>query len=277
MRGTCAFFRGEWDESLEHTREADAILAERCTNVAWERATNMRFELVSLYYLGRVGELSERVPGLVEIARDRDDLYARACAGSGCAIAAWLAADDLSSADENLRELEAHLANSEGFKLQHYMLLQGRTHTDLYRGRGREAWERIQGVWPAIERSLLLRVAMLRTIMLAERAACALAAGATDDAAESAKRLEAESLPWAAAMAMLARAGITQQRGDTAGAHALLERAAAELDAQGARLFAAAARLHRGDPGAERAFRDEHVKDPKAFAHSLVAGFRERP
>ncbi len=287
MRATCAFFAGRWKEAFERSERADAVLRERCTNVAWELATNTRFNFVALYYMGRLRELARRVPERFETARERDDLYARACAGSGCAVTAWLAVDDVRAAESNL-EMLGEQWSERGFQLQHYLLLQGWTHTDLYVGRGERAWARIEEEWPALERSLLLRVQMLRVIMHAERASCALAAGGESRlraAAADARALSKEGLPWSDAMASLIRAGVAKGRGDTERAAALLAEAAESLEALDAALFAAAARRHRGvlvggEEGralverADARFGAEGVREPEAAAHMLSPGFR---
>ena len=287
MQCVCAFFAGRWQKCFEAGERADAIFRDRCTNVAWERATIMRFTHVSLFYMGRLGELARRVPEEVDIAHEHDDLFARACAGSGFAVVAWLARGDVAAAETNLRELEEQWS-SQSYQLQHLMALQGWTHVDIYAGRAARAWERIQDRWPALERSLILRAPMLRSITRAERIACAIAAGtpdALDTAARDARRLAAEKLPWATAMSTLLRAGIANRRGDRPAAVDLLARAARALDPQDATLFAAAARLHQASllPPAEAeplraqalaAFRAESVADPEALAHLFSPGFR---
>ena len=285
MRSTCAFFAGDWPASFEHGEAAEAIFRERCTNVAWERATTMRFVIVSLFYQGKLGELARRVPPLVAYARERDDLFAHACAASGCASAAWLAADDVRAAEASLRELESHLSHAHGYLIQHHEVLQGWTYADLYAGRAAEAWERMRSQWSSLEDSLLLRLPMLRDVMRVMRASSALAAGEIAAAESDAKGLAGSSVPWSRAMGRLTKAGSFNLRGRAGDAASELGAAATELDAQRSTLYAAAARFHRGSlvggeegraerAHAEAAFGHEDVKSPEALAHTLCPGFR---
>ena len=114
-----------------------------------------------------------------------------------------------------------------GFHLPHYYELYARTQNELYIGDVRTAWQRITDGWSKLDRALLFRLQIIRieatflrarvatALAIADRSqADALLAAATRDA----KRLDAEGAPWASALALLVRAGVAAERGETTAA-----------------------------------------------------------
>src|SRR5260370_34547418 len=65
--------------------------------------------------------------------------------------------------------------STTAFHLQHFYSLLAEEQIDLYRDEARAAWERIRAQWPALARSLLLRIQLVRNEALHLRARCALA------------------------------------------------------------------------------------------------------
>jgi hypothetical protein len=110
-------------------------------------------------------------------------------------------------------------------------------------------------MWPAYRRSLLLRVQQVHVDALQSRArsTLAMAAGAADPqpflraARTDARRLERQSVPWAAAIAQLILAAGSAIEGDRAAAAARFKTAASKLDDVDMKLFAAVARRRRGE------------------------------
>ena len=146
--------------------------------------------------------------------------------------------------------------------MQHMEELWMESHIDLYREDGDAAWDRMTRQWPNLQRSLLMRVQLIRIGMRHLRARCALAkavavgigtgdAQALLDAAErDARRVERESMPWGNALAQLIHAAVAAGRGDRAGAAARLEAAVAQP-----RVERHAQPGRRGPPPARRADR----------------------
>ena len=191
---------------------------------------------------------------MLKEARERGDLYAATNLATFVGHLTRLAADDPTGARQELQEVIRHWSQ-QGFHVQHLTGLMGHLQIDLYSGDGAAAWQRISAEWPALKRSLFLRVQTVRIFMLDLRARSALAAAA--HAAErklllrwaerDARRLERERMPWADALARLIRAGVAAAQLDRSTALALVNAATAGFEAAHMGLFAAAARRRQGE------------------------------
>ena len=92
----------------------------------------------------------------------------------------------------------------EGFHLQHYTSLHALAQIELYTGDAEVALKHINGQWPALEESMLLRIQGLRidALHLQARAALAVAANAQPPepllktASRLARRIEKENMLW---------------------------------------------------------------------------------
>src|SRR5262249_62342064 len=89
------------------------------------------------------------------------------------------------------------------------------------RGAADSAWARVTSQWPALARSLYLRVQVVRIFMWHLRARSALAAAARSPrpkalwraALRDARRIERERMPWALPLAQLVRAAVAAAGG----------------------------------------------------------------
>ena len=125
-----------------------------------------------------IAELSRRWPILLNLARARGDLYAVMNLSSYIMSIVRLAADEPDTADRELRQTMSQWSR-EGYHVQHNDALWAAVQIELYRGDGKAAWNLIDQSWPALRRSLLLRVQFIRTSMNFLRARAALAAAVT--------------------------------------------------------------------------------------------------
>jgi hypothetical protein len=179
------------------------------------------------------------------------------------------------------------------FLVQHYFCLVAEAQIDLYRRDGARALARMTAAWPAMKRSLLLRVQSIRIAVTDQRARAALAAAAATDgqrrerllarAERDAKRLLAERQGWATAVAEVVRAGIAHLRGDDVRCVQSLEKAIAGFDGLHMALHAAAACVRLATlvddaektplrARAEACFDRRHVSDPSAIVAMLTPG-----
>ncbi|MFH1265006.1 MAG: ATP-binding protein, partial [Planctomycetota bacterium] len=244
---------GRWRKCVRACDQAEEILRDRCTGVAWEINTARTFAEWGLFWLGEVDELKRRLPLLLAEAERRGNLYALANLGTFAKPLVSIAADDPDAAEWDLRELTGAWSR-KSFHVQHLTGLLGQGQIDLYRGHGTVAHQRLMQQWPALAGSLLLRVQQVRIFMRHLRARCALAASeqAADpgpllrSAARDARGLEKEKIAWADALAQVLRAGISAACQDWERTVALLETAIARLDAVDMALFAASARRRLG-------------------------------
>jgi hypothetical protein len=254
-RGYCAFLIGRFQEAHARFREAEPIFREQCRDVAYELDSINLFALWSLYYLGGMKELMRALPLGVAEARDRGDLSGMTNLCTRVAHATALAADDPARARAEAEEA-VQAWSSGGFYAQHYYELYSQAQIDLYRGDGPAAEARLAAAWPALERSLLLRVQFIHVEALHLRARAALVTARALDgqarrarlaaARRDARRLERVRLDWSGALARAIAASVAAVEGRGAEAAALAARAADELAAADLGLYAAAARRQHG-------------------------------
>jgi hypothetical protein len=167
---------------------------------------------------------------------------------------------------------------------------------DLYLGRGVEAWERLSRYWPALSKSLLLRIQHLRIYSrhLRGRAALAAADALGTRAADrflrwtmqDATRLEREQVPWAIALAHLLRAGVAAISQDASAATTELQLALAGLQEADMKLYEAATgwRLGQALGGAEGQklldqaeawMKEQSISNPARMSALFVPGFAD--
>jgi hypothetical protein len=298
-RATSALLFGRWSEARDGFDEAEAILRDRCTGVAWELDTAHNLGLWATTYMGDISTLRRRWPVLLQEAQERGDLYAITTLGTFFMTLLRLADDDPEGA---CRELAAVMGrwSHHGFHVQHGNALRAEVHIDLYRGDGPAAWGRIRRHWSSYRRSQLLRVQMLRIEMLELRGRSALAAATPAiarppksrrkawllfSAARDAARLDRLREPWASAHARLLRAGIDWANGDHPRAQTGLKAAAEAFADQGMHLHAAAARYRLGEVlgGIQGSalvaagalwMREQSIRDPARLVAVYAPGFK---
>jgi serine/threonine protein kinase len=294
-RGVASFLEGQWSEAREHCDEAEQILRDHCTGVAWERDTCRAFGLWSLSKLGQLAELGRRWPQFLADARERGDLYAVMNLSTYLLSMVRLAADEPDKAREEVGGAMARSSRG-GYHVQHNEQAWGTAQIELYTGNGATAHELISGIWPALARSNLLWVEFIRVGMLQLRARCALAkaVNALDPmplrraALADANRLEADRTPWSVASARVVRGTLAQAAGDLARASLLLTDAADRFDAAGMAVEAASVRrqlgrLKGGEEGkvlvgqADALMIAEGIRRPDRMAEIYAPGFINLP
>jgi hypothetical protein len=173
--------------------------------------------------------------------------------------------------------------------LQHFWFGFAETQSHIYRGDGAAALARIQRDWPALRRSMLLNIALIRVEALHVRGRAALAAArAAPDrvrllrlARRDARRMARIRTPLGPALAELQLAGVDALRGDVEGAAARFRRSIDGCRRAGLGLHRAAAewqlgRLLGGDEGrllideAEAWMRAQEIVDPARMCDLLA-------
>jgi serine/threonine protein kinase len=292
-RGVSAYLEGRWIHAQRECDRAETIFRDSCTGVAWELDTAQAFALWGLSHQGAVAELSRRWPILLDLARARGDRYAVMNLSSYLLSIVRLAADDPDTADRELRQTMSQWSR-EGYHVQHNDALWAAVLIELYRGEGAAAWGLIDRSWPALRRSLLLRVQFIRTSMHFLRARAALAAAVAVRrsrpvearsllavAHRTARRLEREQMPCPTAYARLIRGALAAIGGDPSRAVPRLTEAITCFEAVDMRLCAAAARRRLGEflggtrgqeeiDRADRWMSDQKIKNPANLACMIV-------
>jgi eukaryotic-like serine/threonine-protein kinase len=280
----------EFLAALEQYDECQKVLSE-CAGTAWELDTAAYLALDLMWYTGQLRALESRTQALLHQAERRGNRYLATALRTSASHMAWLTRD----CPDELRAAVAGAMgewSQSGFQMQHWWELWALTHLDLYCGQAAAALERVQLRWPALRRSLLLSVQIVRIEAHGVAGSVHLAAaeqGAADSrrlervALGCARRLEREGPRWSHALGRLLRAGVVG-RSDRVRARACLEDACAGLEACDMRLYAAAARrrlgqLEGGEKGrgevaeAEERMRAEGVVDPARMCAMLAPGF----
>jgi hypothetical protein len=273
-RGVSAALAGEWALAQQLGERAERLLREECSGVLWELGTALRFTLWPLVYQGKLAEVSQRLPGLIQEARDHDDLYGETNLCLVVRTFLRLAEDEPARARRELHELMGRWSH-QGFHVQHMNRLFDDAQIDLYEGKAEAAWQRLEGHWPLVERSHLLRVQQVRIFLGHLRARAAVACGAGGmlrRATRLARALWREKAAWAQALARLVEAGVASRLGERETAKGLLREGAARCDAAGMGLHAASARLLLGEKAAEAWMRQQRVVRPERLAALLVPG-----
>ncbi len=254
--GMAAYLEGSWNKACERLERGEKILREHCTGVTWELDTAMSFQLRSLLFIGDFNRIRERLPRFLKDVREKGDLYAEVNLRCRVVWVSLLAAD---RPEEAAREVEDAISrwSQRGFHIQHYWHLTGKVETELYRGNAVRAWRYLEGAWPAMSKSLLLRIQLTGAEARILRCRAGLAAAVRgldsaggrqllDDTESTLRRLEKVRIFWVEPLAQLVRAGIAASTGEPPRARELLVAAAAGFQAAGMDLHAAVSRRRRG-------------------------------
>jgi eukaryotic-like serine/threonine-protein kinase len=250
--GVTAYLSGNWRKAAELCERAAEVLRDKCTGVPWELTIAQRFMLSALLHQGEIAEVFRRVPGLLSAALDQGNLFAATDLRTRLNLI-WLAQDDPDKARaEVIEALKAW--PQEGFHLQHYSSLHALVQNELYTGDAEVAWKHVEGQWPGLESSMLLRFQILRIEATHLRARAALATAAIGHGSEKlrlaeklAHKMEKEKVLWAQPFLAMIRAGVAQQRSQTSATSGLLKKAIKGFEDADMRLYAAAARRRLGE------------------------------
>jgi eukaryotic-like serine/threonine-protein kinase len=293
--GAAAFLEGRWKDTRDHSERAEKILREECVGAACERNEANFYAIRSLEFLGELTELSRRLPALLEDARDRGDLYAATNLTTRLSYFVSLMNDRPEPAQENLRSAIERWSR-ESFFLQHYFELYAQMDISHYCGDFQGAWDFLKARWPALKRSLILRVQSSRITVFHVRArsALGLAAVPSTSASERKKLLQLaeqqaaavarEDMGWSNPIAQLLRAGVASIQGRTSQALHELETAEAGFLAADMALYAAVTRRRIGQltgggrgkelvKAADRWMLEQSIKNPARWTTMYAPGF----
>jgi hypothetical protein len=253
LTGMAAFLAGRWAKAYKTMDEAETLLRETCSGVAWELATARLMGAASSYFLGEIKKLSERLPLLLQNARARGDLY-ESTMEIRIAHIVRLAADEVDAAKSGLAAATELLAKVN-FYIPHWWALIAGIEIALYADDAAGAWELVESRWHALERSLLMRAQYIHIESLFHRARAALAVAAVTPgkrrrflhfALADASRIERQKAHWGVPVSSLIRACVAdiEECSDAAAGH--FQSAETAFRNADMHLFAAAARRRRG-------------------------------
>lgn len=250
--GVTALLQGRFVEARDLSEQGEALLC-KLPGVAWELGTLRTFLLWCYWYTGDLERLHASLPEVCDEALRRGDIYSHSYFRLGFICNAWLGVDDPHTATKHCEEAIGAWTKN-GFHLQHAMALYGRTQIAIYEGDFSRAHDVISRDWPALSRSLLLRIELLRYQMLDLRGRAMLALGAERGdprlvraAVRDAKRLLRIDAPSARPMGHMLLAGAARVRGDHGTAIQHYGAAVTAFDAAGMPIYRMAAEYRQGE------------------------------
>lgn len=245
---------GNWTKCVKHAVRAREQFMTSCPGSSWEAGAAAACAVASRAFTGDWLSNARELPELVQAARDRGDRFTEVSVQLVWGhYASHLIADEPAAAEEAIERCLAIWPVKE-FDFQRLHAFEGLVDIDLYSGRARSAWTRVERTWPEIVESGLLRITVLETFTHAARARAALACANCESgtkarsnlleaAASSAKRLHRSKAKYAAGLGFMIDAGIAASRGDRSGTREMLLRAEGELAAHDLIPWLAAVRI----------------------------------
>ena len=278
-----------WRQGMEANLEAERVLLEGCTGVAWELDSARFFLLYCHLYLGQMKTMATRYPLLIKDAQERGDLYALAMFRGLHSHFIYLCADNTAEGREVSHEAISRWSQA-GSQVHHMWGLWSGADFDIYERRGSIAWKKIRQQWASMVAALSLKVQFTNIAMLDLRGRSALATideGAASgeecrrllrEAERAARRIERERTEWGPGLASLLRAGIDVRRGDPSAAMQRLRAAEERFGALEMSLHRAVAQRRLGElaggsegesliAASESWMRSEGIRNPERLAY----------
>lgn len=283
--GMASKLNGDFAQSLAFLDRAFEIV-ENLPGQVWERQTARIFQLEGLMWVGRWVELFDRLPGFIEGARQRGDLYASTYMRSRYAPLGHLVADEPARAREEADGVSGW--STRGYSLPRKFQLHSRVQASLYVDDPGSGWERLQAEWPLLLKTLMRSIQSQRidAYQLRGRAAIAMmrATGAPQYlkvGGEVVRALRRQHAPWADAFADQLDGTVSAWRGDRPTALALLASAERLFEKAEMNGYLAGTRRRRGellggDEGqqlietADAWFATQRVKNPAALTRCFA-------
>ncbi len=283
IRGGAAFLMGENKKALELCDESISILRSKASGVTFEIDNASLLSDWALLALGRIKELGERLPGQLDDARSRGNLYGETLLRLQCGWFMHLAKDDVVKARADLGSLGEEWILDRAVLQRLWQILNG-VSVDLYELEPKRAFESISAGYLRMKAARFLRAEGIRVQLTDARARAALAY-ANEDASKRAEmlghverhisELHREVFPSARGLRLLLEAGVAiVGKQDHDKAIEILREALAELEEKGLGLHASAVRYRLGQllggtegsalvQRAEKDLRDEGVARPE--------------
>jgi len=176
MGAVLAMHGGRLDECERLAIEAEGILTEEQGLSAWPLNIARLYHVGALTDQGKIRELCRVSRVFLDDALERGNRFAATMFRSSWSMLQWLCADDLAGAHSALAEVVRQCPEEGAFYVPHLYGLVAQSLVGMYAGTPSEAFGHIEKVWPALERSQVLRVHALAVTCLRARIACAVAA-----------------------------------------------------------------------------------------------------
>ncbi|MBI4850250.1 MAG: protein kinase [Acidobacteria bacterium] len=284
--GFVAFMQGRWKDAYEFDSLAEPMFRNKCSGVQWEIDSINVNTLHNLLLLGRYTEASQRLPGLLNEAHRRGDIYGESMLLYRVSYMLHLANDKPEKAEKELSIVSERWSDKE-FYQQHFLLLLAEIETALYSGKASLAWQFIKDKEPLLKKSFVLKAQILNLFWLYAFARSALAMfSSTKDntflrlAEEMAKKIQEESMPWSNPFAQVIYATIASHNKNSSQAIGLLKEASLGFELANMKLHWAITLNYQGkllgDKGksllkeADEYLAEQKIKSPEKFSAMLI-------
>ncbi|MEO8183411.1 MAG: protein kinase [Deltaproteobacteria bacterium] len=244
--GYAAYLAGQWQHCVDAATQADRMFTQQCRGSRWELNTMRFFWGNALVHLGCYRELRRRLRGWLTDAENRDDRYARAAFRLIGTRSLRLAEDDPAQGLEDIRVALGEWSLPD-LGVHRFLAEVAQTQILLYQDRREQAWSTMQRLLGEFQSSSLSRVQLCRIHAHHHAAATELAMAGVESLASSRRhlqraarhqrRLEAEGVAWARALAQHVAAARLLLEGRAGEAAAAFEQAIVQLNACGMRFY----------------------------------------
>ncbi len=277
---------GEWKRARDLL--ARAILeGAKSAKARWIADTSEHFHMTSLFYRGDTAELARLTPIRLRAAIERGDVYAQRGLRGWRSNLTWLIEGRPDLARAHVEAAEAGIEPTNRMQMRDYFALVTNVRIDHYLGERRQAFQRVERVWPMLRASNFLRVQSIRQEVLFVRATTVLgevmAVGARAGRAQLRvvrrliKELERDGVAWAAGFIAQLEATAAYLEGDARAAASWLRTAEQAYVSSDMSLYASVTRLRAamldGDvPAAEATralLRAGAIVEPDALAEAI--------
>jgi serine/threonine protein kinase len=290
VRGFALDMRGSWKEGSGFMQQALAIQDQHGMPDVWLQTTIRRVSLWAVAHCGNLAQLSKELPGLLDDAERRGNVYLQTGFGTFARTFLQLANDEPLRARSDLHRV-LKLCSTDEIRLEHFMVLYDEAQIDLYEEKIGAAWDRLQRGRATAKGSRLLRFQKARVFWndVRGRVAVALAQHSPSNALrkeayKAAQSLDKEALPWARACAEVIHSGLCRASGEVPRARAHLLTAQNLFSELGMQLHGVAVRrclaaisdastIEAHIQEIDQMFVDKGVRNPSRFSKLLVPGF----
>lgn len=287
-----AWLESRWDDALVSCRNAARLFSLGGSDGGWELGPLAAFcWLPSLFHMGRLGDLRERLVVVEEEACRRGDLHTLVTIRATAKPWITLAGGD---PEEAWRDVEDALNrwSRRDWHLQHLFGLMAKVRIALYWGDGPTAWRLLKNGWPRFRSSMQARLQSERITMLylhGQVAVTMVPRGGRDperlaDVSDDIALLKRESSALSRVQAQVLESALLALQGECGRAREQYQLAAATYDRLAMPLHSAACRRRAAEvAGSEEDLRrtdaemyEFGISEPANFTAVLIAGHAPR-
>jgi serine/threonine protein kinase len=206
-------FSGQWRKGRDYFVQCEALFRDQCLGATFELGTVRMLLCRACAWLGDFRELTTRAGAILREAEQKGDLYTVINVSNPLSYLA-LGRDDTAEAERIVASARDKIAK-RGFHVQHMFGLMSECQLWLYCGEAARTRAELDRQWPAVKRSMLLRVQALHLQLLDLRARACLALAASDASARPellreaegyVREIERHDAPWARGLVHMLRA-----------------------------------------------------------------------